>query len=388
MILIIGAGLAGLSAALKLQESGRAVTVIDAADRVGGRMATDQIDGFYLDRGFQLINANYPELKRLHVIDGLNFIEAPRVISLALNREIINLGDPRVALTSAFSSKSGTLVSKVSFLRYLATRARQEESVQEHLLRSGTEDLYRKVLEPFLQGVFLADPSKVSAVIGKSIVTSFIRGRSGIPSLGVGLLPAALATRLPDVRLGQQVQELTPNGVVTNHGKIFAEQIILATDLTTAAQLLGMNNVPKLNSSTTWYHATESAPTESAQLLLDSQTRGPVINSIVISNLSKSYAPVGQHLISTTTLRSASESEVRRHLALMWGCSNEKWRFLAKYENNSSLPLFLPNYQKFAPKLPKNVFLAGDYLEGPSQNGALLSGRIAAQNLLENLQNN
>jgi hypothetical protein len=88
------------------------------------------------------------------------------------------------------------------------------------------------------------------------------------------------------------------------------------------------------------------APTEKAQLVLDSQHRGPVVNSIVISNLSSRYAPNGQSLISSTTISHASESEVRRHLAIMWGVSTGEWRFLAKYEIHSALPLFAPGAEQ------------------------------------------
>jgi hypothetical protein len=103
----------------------------------------------------------------------------------------------------------------------------------------------------------------------------------------------------------------------------------------------------------------------------------------VISNLADSYAPAGQSLISSTTISHASESEVRRHLALMWGRSTGDWRFLAKYEIHSALPLFAPGPQEVKKyRINENIYSAGDYLTAPSQNGALLSGRLAAEELL------
>jgi hypothetical protein len=136
-------------------------------------------------------------------------------------------------------------------------------------------------------------------------------------------------------------------------------------------------------SSTTWYHTTDNAPTEKAQLVLDSQHRGPVVNSIVISNLSTRYAPNGQSLISSTTISHASESEVRRHLALMWGVPTGEWRFLAKYEIHSALPLFAPGADLVKSlHVYENIYRAGDYLTAPSQNGALLAGRLAAEELM------
>lgn len=383
MYVVIGAGLAGISAALTLQKAGHPVTVIDGADRAGGRIATDVIDGFILDRGFQLINLNYPEIKRLGLAKELDFKTAPRTVGISIGSRRHAIGDPRQAPLSIFSSKTGTLREKGSFLKYLATKPVMDEDVQTHLLRCGTGGFYYKVLQPFLQGVFLTDPSQVSAVVGRELIRSFISGKSGIPAHGVGTFSQTLVEKIIDLRLNTQVQEIRDNRILTNQGEIVATKIILATDLTTAAQLLDADQVSPLISSTTWYHATDVAPTDGAELILDAEHRGPVVNSLVISNLSKDYAPAGQNLISSTTITHASESEVRRHLALMWGSSTENWRLIAKYEINSALPLFAPGKTKAkSSKFNEIIYLAGDYLSAPSQNGALMSGRLAAQELL------
>ena len=388
MYVVIGAGLAGLSAALTLQEAGAEVSVLDSSDRPGGRVASDRIDGFILDRGFQLINLNYPEIKRWGISEELDFKIAPRSVRVSAGSSHTILGDPRNSPFSALSGASGSLKSKANFLRYLLSKAQPNESVEEHLLRTGTEDLYRKVLKPFLQGVFLADPSRVSAVVGREVIATFISGRSGVPANGVAALPQVLANRITDLRLNTRVEEIRGSVISTSNGEISAAKIILATDLTTAGQLLGANQVTPLLSSTTWYHTTENAPSDSATLVIDSENRGPVVNSLVISNLSQDYAPSGQSLISSTTIAHASESEVRRHLALMWGSNTADWRFLAKYEINSALPLFVPGAESVkSARVGENIYCAGDYLSGPSQNGAMLSGRLAAQELLldENL---
>ena len=383
MYLVIGAGLAGLSAALTLQESGVAVTVIESADRVGGRVASDSIDGFILDRGFQLVNLNYPEIKRWGIAPELDFRTAPRSVRISFDASHVLLGDPRNSPFSIFNSASGSLAAKVNFLRYLATKPRSDESVEAHLLRCGTADLYKKVLKPFLQGVFLADPLRVSAIVGREVIASFINARSGIPANGVATLTQALAKRVKNLQLDTRVEEIRGGLVFTNKGELTAKKIILATDLTTAGQLLDATQIPPVLSATTWYHTTDQAPTKTTELVIDSQNRGPVVNSIVISNLSENYAPSAQSLISSTTISHASESEVRRHLALMWGTSTADWRFLAKYEIHSALPLFSPQAERLASsRVNEIVYRAGDYLTAPSQNGALLSGRLAAQELL------
>ena len=205
MYLVVGAGLAGMSAAITLQKSGDEVVVVEASDRAGGRVASDQIDGFTLDRGFQLINANYSEIKNGNYLEGVDFKVAPRTVGVASADGITRLGDPRSAMFSIFSTKTGSIFAKASFLRYLTSTPNENESVEEHLLRTGTSDLYQKVLKPFLQGVFLAEPSQVSAVIGREVITSFINGKSGIPSKGVGEFALRMADQIRDLRFNTQV---------------------------------------------------------------------------------------------------------------------------------------------------------------------------------------
>jgi hypothetical protein len=371
-IVVIGGGLAGLSAALTLQEAGRAVEIFEGSDRVGGRVASDHIDGFTLDRGFQLINANYPELKRLDVIRGLDFQTASRSIDISLGDERYSLSDPRSNPFSALNSKTGTFLEKLKFAQYLINSAQNEKSVGEELEAAGT--LYTRVLRPFLSGVFLADPEQIGAVQGKELIRSFISGKPGLPRLGAGALPAIMAKKIEKIHLNSQVDSIA---------QFSGHEIIVATDLTTSAQLLDIPNVPKLASCTTWYHEIPADFSDSNRLLLDGEKRGPVLNSIVISNFIPSYAPAGRSLLSTTTIEHTSESEVRRHLALLWGRETQSWPLIAKYEIPKALPIFAPGSTlATTSKITDGVFIAGDFRTAASQNGALLSGRLAAQELL------
>ena len=373
-VAIIGAGLAGLSAAITLQDAGCDVEIFESSDRVGGRVATDVIDGYRLDRGFQLINARYPELLRLNVISELDFTYASRSIDISLDEQIVSLGDPRTNPFSAFNSATGSIFTKLNFMSYLFSSSVSGKSAEDELNRFGT--LYRRVLKPFLSGVFLTSPANVDAVTGKEIVRSFISGKPGLPALGAGELAHALARRVKTIHLNSRIDSLA---------QVQADAVIVTTDLTTAAQLLDIPNVPKLATSTTWYHEVPFEMTQSNRLLIDGQARGPVINSIAISNMVPTYAPLGKTLLSSTTIEFASESEVRRHLATLWGTSTSDWSLIAKYEIPKSLPIFgLGAQGVHSAKLADNLFVAGDYRTAPSQNGALLSGRLAAQELLLN----
>lgn len=381
-VIVIGAGLAGLSAALTLENEGISVTVLESSDRPGGRVTSDEIDGFICDRGFQLLNANYPEIRKLRLIDEIDFVSASSVIEVARNDKRIKIGDPRSAFFSVFNSETGSILEKVRLLKYLV-RSKPAASVGDELKNSGLGKTYERVLRPFLTGVFLADPLLVNSEYGRTAIKHFVTGNSGLPANGVRDFSEALASRLSDIRFKVQVNSIKKNVVRTSKGKFEADAIIVATDATTAAQLLDLTEVPQLVGCTTWYHSTKEAPTHSKSLIIDSQNRGPVVNTLVISNMMPSYAPVGKNLISSTSILPTTESEVRRHLALMYGTDTRKWKLVAKYEIPSALPLAgLEKPLISGAHVKDSIYIAGDYKSAPSQNGALLSGRLAALSVL------
>ena len=381
-VIVIGAGLAGLSAAITLENEGISVTVLESSDRPGGRVTSDVIDGFICDRGFQLINANYPEIKRLGIIKEIDFVSASSVIEIARNEERVRIGDPRSALLSVFNSQTGSLLEKIRLVQYLLRR-KPAASVGEELKNSGLGKTYERVLRPFLTGVFLADPLLVNAEYGRTAIKYFVTGNSGLPIGGARVFSEALAHLASDVRYGIQVNSIKKNTVSTSKGKFEADAIIVATDATTAAQLLDLTYVPQLVGCTTWYHSTKESPTKSKSLIIDSQNRGPVVNTMVISNMMPSYAPVGRNLISSTSILPTTESEVRRHLAILYGTNTRNWKLVAKYDIPSALPLAgLDKALTTGAHVKDSIFIAGDYKSAPSQNGALLSGRLAALSVL------
>ena len=380
-VLIIGAGLAGMSAAISLQEAGRDVQIIESSDRPGGRVTSDIIDGFICDRGFQLINSKYPALQSLDVIKEIDFIRAPRVIEVSLGNDRRALGDPRVAPWTALDKATGTIPEKLSLLRFLASTPKENQSVEDVLRSSGS--VYARALRPFLQGVFLTDPKNVDARYGQSIIKSFVTGSIGVPRKGVAELSKALAARVRSITYGVQVDSLEENVVKTSAGDFNATTVIVATDATTATQLLGLAEVPRMAGCITWYHAVTNNPSGNGRLAVDGQNRGPIINSIVMSDISSSYAPLGQHLVSTTTDLGATESDVRRHLAVMWGMSTHDWQLIAKYEIPAALPIQnVGRALTQTVKVSENVFVVGDHRAVPSQQGALFSGRLAAELIL------
>jgi len=382
-VVIVGAGLAGLSAAIQCQLAGRSVTVIEASDRAGGRVASDHIDGYICDRGFQLINSKYPALVALDVIDEIDFIPAPRTIEVCLGDERIALGDPRSAPFSALHRGTGTLSEKINFARFIFSKTSGEQSLGQTLREAGCGTTYERVLRPFLQGVFLTDPDHIDATYGQIVIRSFVNGALGLPRFGVGQLSQALASRVNDLQLNVRAERIVGNTVETSTGQLEGKDIVIATDATTATQLLELADVAQMSGCITWYHASDLNPSGSGRLVVDGQNRGPVTNTLVISDISPAYAPSDKHLISTTTPLGITESEVRRHLAIMWGVQTREWQLIAKYEIPSALPLQSVGRELTQPtKISEHLYVVGDHRSVPSQQGALFSGALAAQLIL------
>lgn len=369
-VVVVGAGLAGLTCAIYLQRSGANVTVLESSDRAGGRVKTDSVNGFLFDQGFQVINPSYSEIKRLNALSGLEFREIFNNLRIIEGDEEIKIGLSHFAKTMTI----GSISEKIALFKFLLNSSKNKEFGE-----SGEkfQSIYSQVLSPFLRGVFLTNPDLIRADIAREIIRSFILGRPGIPQFGVGKFSENLALEISDIRFNSQVDEIKKGSVHGNFGRIECDEIVVATDLTTAAQMLDLGEIPKTLSSTTWYHAIGEELADDNYLALD--PKSPIVNSLVISKVSKDYAPAGINLISSTTLAPISESEVRKELSKFWKCDTRNWDLAARYEIKQSLP-FRTDLEDLNrdPKIGDGIFIAGDHRSVPSQNGAMRSGRQAA----------
>ena len=343
-VIVVGAGLAGLQAARTLQNAGVAVTVLDSADRVGGRVTTDSIDGFLCDRGFQVINPSYPEVRSSKILESLDFKSiSPNLRILDGAKEsVVGLSHPLPLIFTSPKNRSA-------------------------------------LINEFFTGVFLANPDLISTSVKRSIMKSFILGRPGIPAHGVREFSEALAAGLSDIRLGHTVGRVEGNAVVGNFGRLEADAIVVATTAKVANKLLSLYMPHEMSSSTTWYHATSDELY--APEFLAIPRNSAIVNSVVISHVSKSYAPEGMKLVATTTLQNMPEERIKQELALMWGST--RWDLVNRYEISDSLPFMSKGSARPIIRASESVVLAGDYLQLPSQQGAMLSGRLAAEELIQ-----
>jgi protoporphyrinogen oxidase len=369
--IVVGAGLAGLSAVRELEKSGRSVLLLEASDSVGGRVKSDYIDGFICDRGFQVINPQYPEVAKSGVLKGLDFKYISGQIRLADYQRKVGYS------LSTFSSQFGSVGEKLKLLRFVANpKVSNLKSFGDYTKSFPT--LYERVLKPFLTGVFLSDPKNIAGDVAQEILRSFVKSLPGIPAGGVGQFSQRLAASVKNLKLNERVEMITKGKVVTTAGQYNAKYIVMATDPTTAAQLVTGSALPKMFESTTAYFATSDLPMDGKNLVISSNSK--LVNSIVISQVSAKYAPVGQHLISATSLSPITESVFRKELASIWQMNTQQWQYVANYEIKQSLPAHLPGQSKSRNlQLAEGVYVAGDHMATPSQQGAMKSGYLAAR---------
>lgn len=375
-VLVIGAGLAGLNCARTLTEKGFKVKVLEANSRVGGRMATDFVDGFTLDHGFQVINPAYPEVITNQLVESLDLTPLPKGVEIQIGNQLLLLGDPRKSLSylpGDLSFRSGNILEKLRFLQFLVGKT-PEADLGTALKGAGA--FYQKIIRNFLMGVFLTDPDLVSTGMAKELLGWFVKGNPGLPRKGAQALPTALAQGL-DIELETKVSKISKNEVVTNKGVQKFDYLVVATDEIYARELLNQEAV-FMNGSTTWYHTVDLGEIKSKHLQLDPSNT--VVNSIALSNVVADYAPANSTLISTTTLKNQTEGEITSALSRIWKLPESKFQYIKHYEVRKSLPRHLPGKPVLSPvKISDHIFAAGDYLAVPSQQGALRSGRIAAE---------
>jgi len=395
-VIVIGAGLAGLRAARVLTEAGRSVLVLEESARVGGRVATDEVDGFRLDRGFQLLNPGYAELRDAVDLPTLQVQTFQRGIAVSDSAGGTVLADPLRHPWRAARSAGSRYLRPVELRAAVAWLYGSDSRADDRPLaasfdRAGFTGPLRQVADVFLAGVLADGSGETSAAFVRSLTGWFLRGTPGVPARGMQALPAAMAAGL-NVRLGCAAQALArrPDGVeVETAGgeRLRARAAVVAVDPARLNELTSLPAVP-MRGLVTWWFATTVAPTDLPVLFVDAEHRGPLVNTAVLSNVAAGYAPAGQRLVQCSALWDggpASEADVRAHASLIYDAPTDDWRLLATHHLPHSLPVTPPGMQRPPIDLGGGVFVAGDHVEGASIQGALLSGRRTAEAVLHQL---
>ncbi|MGW4381296.1 FAD-dependent oxidoreductase [Kitasatospora sp. NPDC004531] len=407
--IVVGAGVAGLAAAAALTARGLRVQVLEATERVGGRTATRELDGFRLDLGGHLLNTACPELPRHLDPERLDLRPlAPGVLVHSSGRTY-RVGDPQAtpARQAATRSPLGTPLDRA---RLAATLSRLAATPTPKLLARPETTAARALADRGLPGrtvdgflrpllaALLGDPALgTSSRVADLVLRDYARGRLCVPAAGIGALAASLAAELPEgaVRLGVTVGSVGTDGVETaGHGRIRARAVVVATDAAGAATLLPGLRQPGFHPVTTYYHAANRSPLGEPTLLLDAERTG-ISHSLVLSDADPSYAADGRALIATTVLGrrafdsggpAGEEPAVRRRLSELYGTSTAGWEFLTvRHAPDAVVSMPPPHHFRRSVRLLAGLYVCGDHRDTGTLQGALASGRRAASAVLRDL---
>jgi phytoene dehydrogenase-like protein len=400
-VVVVGAGLAGLSAAVRLHEAGRDVHVVEASGHAGGRLATSRIDGFVVDRGFQVLNTGYPRVAADLDLEALDLgwfwtgavlrddrgrahrIADPREHpGLVVGTALAPLGGPlRKAAIAAFSVRAG--YSPVPRLL-----RRPERTAEQALLAAGVgTDALERFFRPFLAGVLLEDRLETSSRYLDLLWRSFVRGRIGLPAAGMQAVGEQLAGRLDPGRLhlGTPVLEVTGTSVRTAEGPVQADAVVVATDPDTAAGLVPAVTATAPRQVTTHLHVLPASPWEHPLVVLG-RPGGAVVNSVVLSDAQPRYSPDGRALLASSTLSETTEAAVRGEIAALHGVTTTDLAHLTSVTVTGAQPAAVPPLQHRRPvDLGGGLFVCGDHRDTPSIQGAMASGARTARAVLRRL---
>jgi phytoene dehydrogenase-like protein len=399
---VVGAGVAGLCCALHLQAAGLDCRIVEAADGVGGRVRTDEHQGFLLDRGFQVLLTAYPEARRMLDYEALDLRPFRAGARVRTRDRFVRLLDPTrhpVRALGTLFARLGTLADK---RRVLALRKRSRAGTLEELFERSerttlealrglefSDAMIDGFFRPWLSGVFLEPDLATSSRMLEFVIRMFAEGDTVLPARGMGRIPKQLAGRLrPDtLRLDSEVARVDAGGVDLASGeRIDADAVAVATEGPAAARLLGRDEPPAQHGVTCLYFAAEKDPVGEPLLVLDGEGEGPVNNLVVPSAVAPDYAPAGAVLISASVLgtpeRSPHDLEmaVRAQMNRWFGAAVADWRHLRTYRIPDALPALSPTPRSV--RTGDGLYVCGDHRESASLQGAMAAGRRCAEAVL------
>ena len=407
--IIVGAGAAGLVAAKELESYKLKTLIIDAAPQVGGRLHSEEVDGFRLDHGFQVLLSAYPMVKKhldLKALQTKAFSPGAFLFSGAKTITVQDVNRNPAAIFSMIFSSVGSIFDKLKMARLrkevLEQNAeeifnRKDESTLQFLKDYGfSAKIINRFFKPFFGGIFLEFDLNTSARQFLFIFKMFSEGDALLPAKGIAAVALQLKSQLKstEFRLNTPVKGLQTGKVILDDGEeIEAQQIIVATD--------PQRILPQLEDTLDWNRTMQvyfEAPSNvfSKKLISLSFAKNGLINNIAcLSAVQPTYAPAGKHLYSVSLKKDPGMSENKLFEAIMLelkpliGNATKDWKLIRSYKVQKALPQVDQVVYERAfeeSRVMDGVYLAGDFLLNPSLNAAMLSGELAAKALILNHQ--
>ena len=432
-VLIIGAGASGLACADELYRAGVGdLIILEASDDVGGRIRTDHVDGYLLDRGFQVFIEKYPLALRLFDYQDLKLQEFRPGAIIRFDNAFHTVSDPfrrPQDLIKSIATPIGTFQDKIIVgLMSVLIRLKSlnditkavETDTQTHLERKGlSSSMIDRFFTPFFQGIFLSTLNSQSSRMFDFVFKMFTEGYATIPERGMGYLMQQLRNRLPpnSIILNTRAISLKNGTVFTNDVCYQGDYTVIATEAPSAAELLqktaekDLIDVPIARKSTCLYFGIDGPPPLSGPVLIlngdnklpveafdtsvNEESRVRVNNVCFPSEVSASYAPSGKSLMSVTLVGdleavpdSVLEKKTRDELSAWWGDSAYEWKLLRIYRVPYAQPAQMVPYDFVGKSIEvaKGVYCCGDHRGTATLNGAIDSGLRTAEAILRDMR--
>ncbi|MDA7881026.1 FAD-dependent oxidoreductase [Akkermansiaceae bacterium] len=402
--LIVGAGLSGLACALTLHQAGIPVRLFEASDGVGGRVRTDKVDGFLLDRGFQVYLDAYPEAAKILDLKSLNlcsFEPGALVFDGAkLNRVMDVFRRPSSVMESALAP-IGTFMDKirVALLRFRALgsevaeiHSRPDHGTTSFLQKFGfSQRMIDGFFRPFYGGIFLENDLRTSSRMFEFTFKMFSEGSATLPAVGMGAIPLQLAKRLPSetIQIHSAVASVTPDSLTFPSGEVIkGHEVVIATQAPQTARLVPgfAPREPDWKSVTNVYFSADKSPFNEGIIALNATGKGLVNNICAPSDIAASYAPDGQSLISVSLLGCHRNPEIpatiKEELSSWFGEQVAGWNHLRTDVIKHALPEQKPGKEPAGHLQIDGIHICGDHTTSSSIEGAIISGLRTAEAII------
>jgi len=396
---IIGGGISGLIAARVLEEHGLSATIIEATDRLGGRVKTDVVDGYSLDHGFQVLLTAYPAAKKYLDFDALELQEFLPGSAIFKNGKQKIIGDPlrnlSLLLPTLFSG-IGTVNDKLKILalnRRLKKKsiqnifAEKEQTTHVYLENIGfSEAIITNFFTPFFSGIFLENKLDTSSRMFEFVYKMFGEGNAALPKDGIQAIPKQLFEKLKSTTIifNTKVKSVENGSIKLESGEAIKSNFtIIATQASGLVSNL-KNQATQWKSCDTLYF--EVAKREIKKPLIGLiAMHNALINNIFYHTSLQTSATATKELLSVTVIDRQNLTNkqlvtgVQKELKEL--CNIDSCTFIKQY----NIPMALPNLQDIQyemlpseTRLTETIFLAGDTQLNGSLNAAMIAGERAA----------
>ena len=407
-VIIVGAGLSGLCCARRLAQNELPFLVVEADEQIGGRIKTDQLDGFLLNHGFQVLQTAYPEARQVLDFARLDLKPFAPGAMIRIGGTIYRVADPLRRprdLIATLTAPIGSLTDRLKILKLVHKVRRQtvpelfnapELSTIEFLRTEGfSEQIIGRFFKPFFAGVCLDPEIRASNRVFQYVLRIFAEGDVALPGRGMAAIVDQLASQLPpaSIRTGARVKLIRPDGVILTSGEnIDASAVVLATEAPETARLAGLPWLGASRGEYCLYFTADKAPIEAPYLLLNGDGDGRVNSLTVPSIVAPAYAPPAKHLISVVVVENPQsdgdhlEVDVQNELMEWFGPVVKAWRHLKTFRIEHALPTQLPSMPdptQSPAEANSGIFICGEFNSVPGIQWAMLSGRLAAERIVK-----